>query len=56
MVQSGYCRFALKGSCKFRSGFADCERAFSRYLRHCRFALKGSYKFRSGFADSERTF
>ena len=24
-----HCRFALKGSCKFRSGFADCERAFS---------------------------
>ena len=31
IVQSGYCRFALKGSCKFRSGFADSERAFSRY-------------------------
>ena len=52
----GYCRFALKGSCKFHSGFADSERAFSRYLRHCRFALKGSCKFRSAFADGERAF
>ena len=32
-----HCRFALKGSCKFRSGFADCERAFSRCLRHSNF-------------------